>query len=106
MAFSPDGRTLAAGDYDGVVWLWDVADPAHPHLLGRALTGGGAVDSIAFSRGGSTLAVSMSGDELRLWDVADPAHPSPLSSSLTVGAAQPLSLAFSPDGQHAGQRHE
>ena len=57
MAFSPDGHTLASGDYGGTVRLWDVADPAHPRPLGQPLTGGAAaVDSVAFSPDGHTLA--------------------------------------------------
>ena len=36
VAFSPDGHTLASGDNDGNIQLWDVADPAHPRLLGQA----------------------------------------------------------------------
>ena len=56
VAFSPDGRTLASGSDDGVVTLWDVADPAHPRPLGQPPTIGGAVDSVAFSPDGHALA--------------------------------------------------
>ena len=40
VAFSPDGHTLASGTNSGTIWLWDVADPAHPHVLGQLQTGG------------------------------------------------------------------
>ena len=75
MAFSPDGHTLASGNSDGTVRLWDVADPAHPRPLGPLLTGGGAVLSVAFSPGGHMLASGDYDGTIRLWDVADPAHP-------------------------------
>jgi len=36
VAFSADGRTLASGDDEGIVRLWDVADPAHPRRSASA----------------------------------------------------------------------
>ena len=30
LAFTPDGRTLAVGNSDKDVYLWDVASPARP----------------------------------------------------------------------------
>jgi WD40 repeat protein/transcriptional regulator with XRE-family HTH domain len=97
MAFSHDGHALATGDSYGTIRLWNVADPAHPHLFGQPLTDRGA-DSVAFSAGGHILASSHYGGNgtVQLWDVADPAHPRPLGQPLTGNAA--ASVAFSPDG--------
>ena len=62
VAFSPDGKTLAVGgsaDLAGRVWLFNVADPAHPVQVGPVLPGPPlAVVSVAFSRVGGLLAES------------------------------------------------
>jgi RNA polymerase sigma factor (sigma-70 family) len=63
VAFSPDGRRLAATTSDGVVRLWD---PARGKRLWGTPAGGGA---LAFSPRGDTLAVA-DGPAVRLVDVA------------------------------------
>ena len=100
MAFSPDGRTLAAGSGDGTVWLWNLTDPARPARLGQPLTGpDDAVISVAFSPDGRTLAAGSGDGTVWLWNVTDPARPARLSTLSTGPRALSHSVAFSPDGQ-------
>ena len=74
VAYSLDGRTLASGDGDGAVRLWDVADPAHPRALGQPLADANPIYSVAFSPGGRLLATADAYGNIRLWDVTDPAQ--------------------------------
>ena len=97
VAFSPDGHTLASGDSDGTIQLWDVTDPASPRPLGSTLTSTAAVDIVALSPDGHTLASGDSDGTIQLWDVTDPASPRPLGSTLTSTAAVDT-VALSPDG--------
>ncbi|HTR93898.1 MAG TPA: helix-turn-helix domain-containing protein [Trebonia sp.] len=98
LAFSPDSKTLAVGSADKTVHLWDVANPAHPVLLGPALTGpSGYVWAAAFSPSGRTLAVGVTDGSVWLWNVASPAHPV-LIATLTGPADHVYGLAFSPSG--------
>jgi WD40 repeat protein len=63
MAFSPDGRQLAAGLRNGNILIWDTASP-NPSAPPTSLAGG--VQGIwgpAFTADGTTL-VSASGREL------------------------------------------
>jgi len=109
VAFSPDGRTLASGNADGLVRLWDATGPARPRPLGQPLPSGpaygslpgspAAVASVAFSPDGHTLATGNDGGTLQLWDVTHPARPRPLSQPPAGFAAAVNSAAFSPDGR-------
>lgn len=67
LAFSPDGRMLAAGLYDKTIRLWEVSTGSYK----RTLEGHkGPVNSIAFSPDGKILASSSSDTTIRLWDTA------------------------------------
>jgi WD40 repeat protein len=88
VAFSPDGRTLAAG-YDGGIGLWDVATGQRT----AALAEGSQVESVAFSPDGHTVAGADADGYVALWNVATGQRIATLGGSVTEG------VAFSPDGR-------
>ena len=55
VAFSPDGRTLAAGTFGGTVLLWDAA---HHIRLASLSAGTNDIGTVAFSPDGRTLAAA------------------------------------------------
>jgi WD40 repeat protein len=71
VAFSPDGKFLATGDWDDLVRLWD-AGTQKP--IGPALRHGGPVLAVAFRPDGRALLSASTGDNaVRHWPVSSPA---------------------------------
>src|SRR6266487_3714674 len=67
MAFSPDGKMLASGNNNAVIF-WNVATGK---LIGQSLTADQAtIEEVAYSRDGKTLASIDSTSGIMLWDVA------------------------------------
>ncbi|GII95259.1 WD40 repeat domain-containing serine/threonine protein kinase [Sinosporangium siamense] len=102
LAFSPDGRYLAAGSED-YVSFWDLTKAGDAQKTGRNLTfvnGAsvpGTVTSVAFSPDGKTLATAGFDEPVRLWEIKGGA-PVESTASQAYGDGANV-VAFSPDGR-------
>jgi RNA polymerase sigma factor (sigma-70 family) len=100
MAVSPDGRTLATTDSDGVLHLWDVATGKESRRIDNARCA-----CLAFSPDGRCLATGDGAGVIHLWEFATGRERRRLSghesgqtdaASFTAGVS---SLAFARDGR-------
>ncbi|MET9657062.1 serine/threonine-protein kinase [Streptomyces sp. NPDC006510] len=95
IAFSPDGKTLAAGyggELKGGVVLFDTSSWSPVATLPLDGTDAFGVTTVAFSPDGRTLAATFGG--IALWDVAT----RKLTARIGTANDQNQSLAISPDG--------
>jgi WD40 repeat protein len=96
VAWSPDGKILAAGDDPGRLRLYDVQ--ASKLIATLDMKDSGDVTALAFSPDGKTLAAAASGvdpSKVLLWDVAT----RKVAAELTEQALGVSSLGFTADGK-------
>ena len=92
LAFSADGKTLAAGGRAGSVVYWDTATW---RKLGGPLDGGGAPGALAFSADGALLAGAR--DVAKVWEVTGESR-EPTRLPFGGDLFDRASIAFNPDG--------
>ncbi|HMQ29766.1 MAG TPA: BTAD domain-containing putative transcriptional regulator [Chloroflexaceae bacterium] len=92
VAFSPDGRALAAGTATGQIRLWSAGiwQPS-----GALDSGNGFVSALAFSPDAATLAANGPDHSVSLWRLAG----GQVEAALAGHASTVYALAFSPDGK-------
>jgi WD40 repeat protein len=96
--FSPCGKLLVAGGFDGRVRRWNVADAAAPELL--ALTGHHAwVDGLAFRSAGERLFTADSWGQIVCWSGYTVEQPERKWQHEQAHDGWIRELAVSPDGQ-------
>ncbi|MCG9128055.1 PD40 domain-containing protein [Candidatus Poribacteria bacterium] len=89
---SPDGNTLACGNYDNHVLLYDVNTWLIKYTLKGHING---ISSVAFSPNGNTLVSSSWDKTMRLWNV----HSGKYISTLKGETSEPEYVDFHPNGQ-------
>jgi WD40 repeat protein len=95
LAYSPDGRRLAAGNWQGTVIVWDAVAGGDPlRTFTRTSGGRHPVAALAFGPDGTRLAAAGFDRRVDVWDSATGRH----LRTLPHPGGLALGVAFSPDG--------
>jgi WD40 repeat protein len=92
LAFAPDGATLAVGQQDGRITLWDARTARRVGAIEGHVD---FVTALAFSLDGTTLVSSAGDHTVRIWDVANRRE----RLSIQGGERAFGTLSMSPDGR-------
>ncbi|HET7236113.1 MAG TPA: BTAD domain-containing putative transcriptional regulator, partial [Actinomycetota bacterium] len=98
VAWSPDGRSIAASSFGAHVFVWDANGRSMSTLRGHS----GSVDSVAWAPDGTRLLSGASDGTARVWEVGRPDG----TLTLAARAGAITGVAFSPDGTHVLTRSE
>jgi WD40 repeat protein len=98
LAFSPNGRRLAAGSaaLNGFVWVYDVTEKT-PHEVAILRGAKGAVNALAFSPDSKTIAGAGEDGTLRVWEPYPGTTGAPRTQLMGNRGAVHF-LTFAPDG--------
>jgi WD40 repeat protein len=92
VAFSPDGKTLAIGDSNGTLKLWDTGTGEEIHALSGHLN---LISDFSFSPAGRFLASASFDGQVKIWDVASGAQVGVIKGFDDQGTG----VDFNPDGK-------
>jgi WD40 repeat protein/beta-lactamase regulating signal transducer with metallopeptidase domain len=92
VSFSPDGKTLATGDFNNKIQIRDPRTGAVRRVLEEHT---GAINSVAFTPDSKTLVSGSLDNSIKLWNVAD----GKLTKTIDGHSDWVLSVAVSPDGK-------
>lgn len=100
IAYSPDGKIVLSGNWDGTVRLWDITSA---RLIKEFKGHKGRIVTVAFSPDGKTIATGGNDGTVKLWDVATSSVIRQFTDyygSRNVGFPIANNMSFSPNGRY------